>query len=98
VAQAKSILLKLTKIEQALVQTKKGKVGAQLKPMLNRQLTYLYSMTTVADQKPGHDAGKRVEDIEKILAIHLAELQDLLTEELTGLNVKLQARGLTTVK
>lgn len=98
VAQAKSIRLKLTKIEQALVQTGIGKVGAQLKPMLNRQLTYLYSMTTVADQKPGHDAGRRLEDIEKIIAPHLSDLQDLLTEELPKLNVRLEARGLTTVK
>jgi len=98
VAQAKSIRVKLTETEQALVQTEKGKVGAQLKPMLNRQLTYLYGMTTVADQKPGYDAGKRLEDIEKILALHLADLQDLLTEELPKLNIKLQARGLTTVK
>ncbi len=88
----------LAKLERVLVQTEKGKVGAQLKPMLNRQLTYLYGMTTSADQKPGADAHARFEDIRKILTGHINDLQQILTSDLTELNRKLTADGLAPVR
>ncbi len=69
---------RLSGIEEALIQIKEGKVGAQLKPMLMRQLTYLYGMLMNADQKPGRDAHQRLEDIEVILERHLKELQQTL--------------------
>ena len=88
----------LTEVEEALVQTRKGKVGAQLKPKLNRQLTYLYGMTSRADQKPGRDAHRRLADIEKVLAGHLARLGQIVQTDLAELNRALQARGLAPVR
>ncbi|MCG8608591.1 glycosyl hydrolase, partial [bacterium] len=96
--KAKAVSLKLTEIEEALIQTKKGKIGAQLKPKLNRQLTYLYGMTTRADQKPGKDAHQRLQDIEKILGQHLYSLQSIVNKDLNKLNRTLEKQGLTPVK
>jgi len=74
------LVARLDTLENALVQTKSGKVGAQLMPMLQRQLTYLYSMTTSADQRPGRDATLRLTDIEQKLDGHLAALDAALKE------------------
>ena len=84
---------RLTVIEEELVQTKEGKVGAQLKPKLYRQLTYLNGMTTRADQKLGKDAFLRFDDIEKILKGHLSELQKILNEDVAELNKLLKNSG-----
>lgn len=84
---------RLTAIEEELVQTKEGKVGAQLKPKLYRQLTYLNGMTTRADQKLGKDAFLRFDDIEKILKGHLSELQKILNEDVAELNKLLKNSG-----
>ncbi len=86
-AQALKVRKSLVEIEEALVQTQEGKVGAQLKPMLNRQLTYLYGMTTGGDQKPGRDAHLRIQDIEKILEGHQKALQKIINGELKKLNL-----------
>ena len=80
-AETMKVVEALTGIENALVQTGEGKIGAQLKPMLQRQLTYLYDMTTSADQKPGRDAYLRLTDIERSLAAHLFALQQILDHE-----------------
>ncbi len=96
--KAKAASVKLTEIEEALVQTKDGKVGAQLKPKLNRQLTYLYGMTTRADQKPGRDAHQRFKDIEKILADHLSTLEHIVSKDLAKLNRDLEKQGMLPVK
>lgn len=82
--RAERISQALTKIEEALIQTREGKVGAQLKPMLMRQLTYLYGMITQADQKPGRDAHQRLQDIEVILERHLSDLKKVLESDLPG--------------
>lgn len=91
--QAAEINKKLTTVEETLIQTKEGKVGAQLKPKLVRQLTYMYGMTTRADQKPGRDAYLRLADIEEILADHLSNLREILESDITKLNELLQGRG-----
>lgn len=96
-ARTQSISQKLTAVEEALVQTKQGKVGAQLKPMLMRQLTYLYGMVTRADQKPGRDAHDRLADIEKTLTGHLSDLQRILDSDVTELNTILKKLGKTGV-
>jgi photosystem II stability/assembly factor-like uncharacterized protein len=80
--RAARISQELAKIEEALIQTRKGKVGANLKPMLMRQLTYLYGMITRADQKPGRDAHQRLQDIEVILERHLSDLKNVLDSDL----------------
>ena len=85
--RAERISQALTKIEEALIQTREGKVGAQLKPMLMRQLTYLYGMITQADQKPGRDAHQRLQDIEVILERHLSDLKKVLESDLPGKKV-----------
>ncbi|MFQ5628123.1 MAG: hypothetical protein ACE5I1_05125, partial [bacterium] len=94
----KEIAKKLTTIEEALIQTKEGKVGAQLKPKLQGQLTYLYGMTTRADQKPGRDAHQRLADIEKILSEHTSSLRMVLGEDVKKLNAKLREMGEDDVK
>ncbi len=91
--QARSVSEKLTMVEEELVQTKEGKVGAQLKPKLVRQLTYMYGMTTSADQKPGRDAYERLTDIEKTLAGHLTDLRKILDSDIKEFNAMLQTRG-----
>ncbi|MFQ5605831.1 MAG: WD40/YVTN/BNR-like repeat-containing protein, partial [bacterium] len=98
VDKTKQVRKNLTGIEEALVQTRQGKVGAQLKPKLNRQITYLAGMLMQADQKPGRDAYARFEDIEKILTGHLSNFQKTLHKDLKELNQTLQARGRTAVK
>lgn len=72
-----SRLTELDRIENALIQTAEGKVGAQLKPKLMRQLTYLYGMLGRADQPPGEDAYLRLADIEVILNEHLEAIAKL---------------------
>ena len=74
-------LTALDRIENELIQTQKGKIGAQLKPKLMRQLTYLYGMLNRADQKPGEDAYLRLTDIESLLNEHLAAIASLVAAE-----------------
>jgi hypothetical protein len=83
----------LDRLENELIQTGEGKVGAELKPRLMRQLTYLYGMMTTADQRPGEDAYQRFDDIEAELARHRADLETLLNEGLSLLNAGLLELG-----
>jgi len=76
--EKESLIKQLTAVEEKLIQVKEGKVGAQLKPMLFRQLTYLYGMTTQADQRPGNDAYLRLKDIKKQLEGYLSRLKQIL--------------------
>jgi hypothetical protein len=73
-----ALVNELTAIEEKLIQTKKGRIGSQLKPKLLRQLTYLYGMTTQADQRPGDDAFQRLQDIEAELTKYLIRLERVL--------------------
>ncbi|MEM8484802.1 MAG: hypothetical protein AAF564_04600 [Bacteroidota bacterium] len=77
-------LTALNTLEEALIQTREGKVGAQLKPKLMRQFTYLYGMLNVADQRPGEDAYLRLADLESQLDEHLISLNDLLNTPNAG--------------
>lgn len=88
-----SITGKLTAIEEDLIQTKEGKIGAQLKPKLYRQLTYLAGMTSRADQKPGRDAFLRLDDIVDILHGHLSKLKNILSRDVADLNKLLKDSG-----
>ena len=87
------MLDELVRIEEALIQTQEGKVGAQLKPKLMRQLTYLYGMLSSADQSPGEDAYVRFEDIELELQGHMQAFSALIDEELQALNVQLRDKS-----
>jgi photosystem II stability/assembly factor-like uncharacterized protein len=71
------LLQRLTDIENKLIQTQEGKVGAQLEPKLIRQLQYLAGMTRQADQKPGEDAYQRLNDIEIELEQLMKNLETL---------------------
>ena len=66
--------------------------------MLDRQLTYLYGMTTTADQKPGRDALQRFEDIEKILRQEIEKFRQILNKDIPELNKKLESEGVPPVK
>ncbi len=83
-ANQESRLASLQTLEEALIQTKEGKVGAQLKPRLMRQYTYLYGMLSAADQRPGEDAYLRLADLESQLNEHLNTLRDLLGSPQAG--------------
>jgi photosystem II stability/assembly factor-like uncharacterized protein len=48
------------------------------KPELQTHITYLYQMTTSADQKPGRDAAERYEELRKELEQRKAEVDRLL--------------------
>jgi hypothetical protein len=60
-------LPRLDEIENQLIQTQEGKVGARLRPKLVRQLKYIAGMISQADRKPGEDAYLRLNDIENEL-------------------------------
>ena len=98
VNQTESILTQLDRIEQLLVQTQNGKVGAQLTPQLMRQFTYLYSMLDSADQPPGEDAYIRTEDLEMELNEQVLALKTLIDEEIAALNASLQGIGRNVVQ
>ncbi|HVS62225.1 MAG TPA: hypothetical protein VMT85_01855 [Thermoanaerobaculia bacterium] len=76
----------LSELEGLLVQVEEGKVGAELEPQLDSQLTYLYGMISSADQRPGQDAYDRFADVEEELASHVAALEALRQGELAELN------------
>ena len=50
--------------------------------MLIDQLSYLYSMLVQADQKPGHDAYQRIDELEAALSDILSELRQILKNDL----------------
>ncbi len=52
-----------SRIEELLVQPKAGKVGAELEPQLLSQYTYLLGLLDSADQAPGDDALRRLDDV-----------------------------------
>ena len=91
-------LSELDRIEQLLIQTKEGKVGAQHKPMLMRQLTYLYGMLQVADQPPGEDAYLRLEAIELELNELMHVFNSLIQNDLSALNLQLEDQGHAPLK
>ncbi|MBV8820047.1 MAG: hypothetical protein JO022_16910, partial [Acidobacteriaceae bacterium] len=51
------------------------------KPELQTHITYLYTLTTVADQKIGHDAVERYQILRKELDTRLTELNQILGPE-----------------
>lgn len=51
------------------------------KPELQTHITYLYQMTNGADQKVGHDAVERYQELRKELDQRKAELDKLLGQE-----------------
>ncbi|MEM9405953.1 MAG: hypothetical protein AAGA81_07950 [Acidobacteriota bacterium] len=76
----------LTAVEQLLLQTQEGKVGAELEPQLQGQITYLYGMVSRADQRPGQDAFDRARDVRAELDELLARLVTVNGEGLAELN------------
>jgi len=73
--RAEAALDELTVVEAAM-DTKTG--GSYQTPMLMAQLSYLYGMTTRADQRPGRDAYVRLEVLENELERHVAVLRRIL--------------------
>jgi len=47
-------------------------------PELQTHITYLYSLTNMADQKVGHDAVERLQELRKELDARMAELNKIL--------------------
>ena len=92
------LLNELNRIEEALIQTHPGKVGAQHKPKLMRQLTYLYGMLQVADQSPGEDAYLRLEDIELELNQYVQAFDSLVRNDLSALNIQLEGMGIAPLE
>ncbi|MCP4712413.1 MAG: hypothetical protein GY869_27640, partial [Planctomycetes bacterium] len=54
--------------------------GRYMTPMLVPQLSYLNSMLSRADQKPGRDAYQRHDELSGLLAQYIAELQQIINE------------------
>ena len=97
VTQARAIETRLVEIEGLLVQTAEGKVGAELEPQLDDQLDYLYGMLQGADQRPGHDAFERYEDVRRELDSQLQALEALVTGELAAWNRAVAEAGVPAV-
>jgi hypothetical protein len=97
VAQALSIEARFSEIERLLVQTAEGKVGAELEPQLDDQLDYLYGMLQGADQRPGHDAYERFDDVRRELDAQLAALEALVAGELAAWNGVVAGAGVPAV-
>jgi len=96
-ALAERVRTALSEIEGLLVQVEEGKVGLELEPQLDGQLTYLYGMITSADQRPGQDAYDRFDDAEEELSSHLAALDRLRQGELAELNRLADERGVPAI-
>ena len=65
----------LAEIERAMVTINEG---SYQQPMLVDQLSYLYGMTSRADQKPGQDAYERLEVLEEELGRRIMTLRRIL--------------------
>jgi photosystem II stability/assembly factor-like uncharacterized protein len=68
---------KLTAIYTKLVTAE----GPYPQPMLVDQISYLYSMLTTADQKPGRDAYLRLDELNRELSVCISEVEDILENE-----------------
>ncbi len=86
VTEARSLREALEGVRGLLLQTQEGKVGAELEPQLEGQLTYLYGMLGRADQRPGADAEIRLADIEEELGGVLVQLAAIRDGRLAQLN------------
>ena len=73
--RAMAALEELAEVEQALVTKTEGSYQT---PMLVDQLSYLYRMTSGADQRPGRDAYERLNVLEQELERHIETLQRIM--------------------
>ena len=73
--RAMAALEELADVEQALVTKTEGSYQT---PMLVDQLSYLYRMTSGADQRPGRDAYERLQVLEQELERHIETLQRIM--------------------
>ena len=73
--RAMAALEELAEVEQALVTETEGSYQT---PMLVDQLSYLYRMTSGADQRPGRDAYERLQVLEQELERHIETLQRIM--------------------
>ncbi len=94
---SRRLVVELETVEEALVQTVSGKVGAELEPQLDSQLGYLYGMISSADQRPGRDAYERFADVRAILDDRLAELDALIERDVAQLNRDFRDRDVPAV-
>ncbi len=76
-ATARALQGRLQALEELLVTSD---YGSYPKPRLIDQLEYLYGMTTRADQRPGRDARRRLDELRSELAARRAGLAELRTE------------------
>ena len=74
-ARAMAALEELAEVEAALVSRTDGSYQT---PMLVDQLSYLYGMTSRADQRPGADAYERLQVLEDELERHIETLQRIM--------------------
>jgi len=73
--RAMAALEALAEVEAALVSRTDGSYQT---PMLVDQLSYLYSMTSRADQRPGTDAYERLQVLERELERHIQTLERIM--------------------
>jgi hypothetical protein len=97
VTSARALESRLAVLEGLLVQTAEGKVGAELEPQLEDQLTYLYGMLLAADQRPGRDAHERFDDVKQEVDSHLAAIEALVAGELAAWNRAVAEAGVPPV-
>jgi hypothetical protein len=85
---AKELTEKLTEIEEKLTQvkSKSRQDPINFPPMIDNQLTTLYSYVAGSDYQPTDGAYKRFEDLKPQLADLMAQLQKVLDAELTAFN------------
>jgi len=96
-AVAQPLLVELEAVEEMLIQVESGKVGLELEPQLDGQLTYLYGMLDAADQRPGRDAYLRFADVRAELDGVLARLRATEDEGVAKLNDLLRERRVPAI-
>ncbi len=79
-SEAADLAAQVEAAEGILVQVERGKVGAELEPQLDSQLTYLLGSILGADQPPGEDSKQRANDVEEELDAALGALDQVLDE------------------
>ena len=98
-ALADSAAAELTRIEEALTQTKSESNQDPLNfpPMLDNQLAYLYGYVGFSDGAPTAGAAERYADLAAELESRLAELEAVLGGSVASFNEALRARDVPGV-
>jgi photosystem II stability/assembly factor-like uncharacterized protein len=98
-APAKTLVEKLTAIEEKLIQTKSqsGQDALNFPPQLDSQWATLLSEVGSADARPTDGSYQRFEELEAELAGHLTKLKEALDAELAAFNGKVREKGILPI-